>query len=249
MDCAMSERAPFRICLVGLPATGKTTYIAALWAYLTSGLPDGRYRVTAFPDDPSYLNEIATAWAAGRDMPRNSLGTTDRIEFTIETPDRAEITVVLPDLAGEVFLNAIIRPWIAEDVAEAVTSSDLLLLFVNGEKAKTYAALGDHEVPQGEGGGLPSIARPAAVTTQDTSATDAVTVQIGLGLAPFSDFVVEDLDSDTLNTELLQRLLYLTQDNGPPPIAIVVSAWDVPDGNGDTPRFGYAANSPLSAFK
>src|SRR4051812_41831597 len=105
----MTAGSRFRLCLVGLPATGKTTYIAALWAYLTSGLPAGGYRVRQFPDDPLYLNEIAKAWAAGQKMPRNSLGASDRIEFTIESPNRTFITLVLPDLPGEVFRNAIIR--------------------------------------------------------------------------------------------------------------------------------------------
>ena len=233
------------MCLVGLPATGKTTYIAALWAYLTSGLPDGGYRVTDFPDDPSYLNAIAVAWAGGADMPRNSLGATDRIEFTIETPSRSALTIVLPDLPGEIFLNAVVRPSIDEDPADAVTSSDLLLVFVNGEKARTYAALGDHQLPHG------AEAEVTPAPTEGSEPGDASTTigerddQVGPSAAHSNDFAVEALDSDTLNTELLQRLVYLMRDNGTPPIVIVVSAWDALDGIGETPQGWLCREQPM----
>ena len=231
----MTASPPLRLCLIGLPATGKTTYIAALWGYLTSGLPAGGYRVTEFPDDPSYLSQIAAAWAAGKPMPRNSLGATDRIEFTVETPAGAAITLVMPDLPGEVFRNAILRPFIDEDTAEAVTGSDLLLVFVNGEKAKSFAALGDYEV----------------LASDETEAdVDSPTIggdgSSGTVAAPvLKDFAVEDLDSDTLNTELLHRLVHLTRDSGLPSLAVVVSAWDAHRASGHTPAEWLAREQPM----
>ena len=243
----MSSAPPLRLCLIGLPATGKTTYIAALWGYLTSGLPAGGYRVTDFPDDPSYLNQIAAAWAAGDPMPRNSLGATDRIEFTIETPTGTAITLVLPDLPGEVFRNAILRPFIDEDAAEAVTGSDLLLVFVNGEKARTYSALGDHDVPPPNE--IDDDATSGADTTED--GTDATEPGTG-GSSPDTaktperkEFSVQDLDSDTLNTELLQRLVHITRDTGLPRLAVVVSAWDAHHASGDKPADWLAREQPM----
>ena len=203
-----------RLCLVGLPSTGKTTYIAALWAYLTSGLPEGSYRVTEFPADPSYLNQIARAWATGSAMPRNSLGATDLIEFTIETPTSGQLTVVLPDLPGEVFRNAILRPMIDDDTAKAVNGSGFLLLFINGETAQTYTAIGD-------------FAHAESETT------------------PRTDFAISDLDSDTLNSELLHRLTYLMRDQGLPPIAVVVSAWDAHHEVGVTPSDWLSREQPM----
>ncbi|MGZ4314204.1 MAG: TRAFAC clade GTPase domain-containing protein [Gaiellaceae bacterium] len=247
MDEQVTSPDSFRLCLVGLPATGKTTYIAALWSYLTSGPPEGTYRVTQYPDDPSYLNAIAEAWVGGESMPRNSLGSTDRIEFTIETPARRVLTIVLPDLPGELFLNAVVRPWIDEDTAQAVTGSDLLLVFVNGEKAKTYSALGDQELPHHE-----PATNEAPVGARSDSADPAQ--ESGAGSAPQSpdiatsvDFSVEGLDSDTLNTELVQRLVYLTTEDGTPPILVVVSAWDSLHDPGERPEAWLRREQPMLA--
>ena len=239
----MTDTPRFRLCLVGLPATGKTTYIAALWAYLTSGLPAGGYRVTEFPDDPLYLNQIAAAWSAGEKMPRNSLGASDRIEFTIESPNGAWLTLVLPDLPGEVFRNAILRPMIDENTAEAVTGSDLLLFFVNGETARTYAALGDYDVPHQEGdhaGGVDSFdAIDVSLTPDESGPREALLAR--------QEFAIQDLDSDSLNTELLQRLAYLSRDRGLPPIVVVVSAWDAHENSGDTPKEWLKREQPMMA--
>lgn len=206
-----------RLCLIGLPSTGKTTYIAALWSYLSSAVGEGDPRVTQMPDDPRYLNEIASAWAQGGLMPRNSLGATDRIEFTVEMASGATTTLVLPDLPGESFRNAVIHPMIDEDTASAVESSDLLLFFVNGQTATTYTALGEYEVP------------PA-----DMASTE-------------QEFLIEALDSDTLNGELLHRLLYLVRDRSMPPLLVMVAAWDVHEQSGDTPAEWLACHQPMFA--
>lgn len=246
----MTPLVPLRLCLVGLPDTGKTTYIAALWGYLISGLPPGGYRVTEFPDDPAYLSQIAAAWAAGDPMPRNSLGASDRIEFTVQSPSGAKVTLVLPDLPGEVFRNAILRPFIDEDTAEAVTGSDLLLLFVNGEKAKTFTALGDFEViaasgPDAEIGSAPDSLQGSADDAPSNPAEPGEAFPAIAAEPARKDFAIQDLDSDTLNTELLQRLVHLTRDTGLPCLAVVVSAWDAHRNSGDTPSQWLAREQPM----
>lgn len=229
----------FRLCLLGLPRTGKTTYLAALWSYLRSDLPDGQYRITELPKDTAYLDAISVVWAAGETMPRSSPEVSDHIEFTIEVPGRPPIEVVLPDLPGEVFLNAIRRPVISEGPGTAVRDSDLLLLFVNSKSARMFEPLGDHPAdPHAEDAEPPpapnewngdpadgvdqaaeEIVRPAdggePETEDDRSAPR------------FKEFDVAALDTDTLNYELIERLEDFLGDAGFPPLLIVVSAWDV----------------------
>jgi hypothetical protein len=225
----MTEPIPFRMCLIGLPATGKTTFIAALWAFLRSGQPPDRYRVTKVPENPAYLNAIAKAWTERAEMPRSSPGMASQIEFTIEVPSGDPVTVVLPDLPGEVFLNAIRRPSIDEEPADAVTSSDLLIVFVNGQTARTVANLGDQETP-------------AETSPEAPSPPDGADGPNPTG----TEFVIGDLDSDTLNTELLQRLVCLMRDQPTPPIVVVVSAWDVLVGLGQTPEQWLKHEQPMT---
>lgn len=216
----MTGPQPIRVCLVGLPATGKTTYIAALWAYLRSGAPDATYRVPRVPEDTTYLNAIANAWATGADMPRSSPGATDTVEFTIEIDGRSPVTVVLPDLPGEMFLNAVRRASIDTVPAEAVVGSDLLLLFVNGQRATAFAPLGDQEPP-------------ISVTESDDGER-------------INEFTIGALDTDTLNTELLERLRHLL-DRPLPPIVVVVSAWDVLEGSYASPADWLEKQQPMTS--
>ncbi|HEY2200151.1 MAG TPA: hypothetical protein VGH69_21075, partial [Mycobacterium sp.] len=68
------------------------------------------------------------------------------------------------------------------------------MFFVNGETAKTYSALGEY-APDGPREG-----------------------QAGSGgeTQPPREFSIEELDSDTLNAELLHRLSFLARDRGMP---------------------------------
>ena len=107
----MTDSAPLRFCLVGLPETGKTTYIAALWAYVSAAGPPEKYHVEPdkYPADAAYLNEIADAWARGKDMPRNDSTPTPRIEFEVAAGERRSLLFRLPDLRGEVYKQIVSR--------------------------------------------------------------------------------------------------------------------------------------------
>jgi hypothetical protein len=231
---------PFRLCLIGLPKTGKTTYLAALWSYLRSDLPGDQYRITELPENTAYLDAISYAWAAGETMPRSGPEVSDHIEFTIEVPDRPPLQVVLPDLPGEVFLNAVRRPVIDEGTGTAVLNSDLLLLFVNCRSAWMFEPLGDHPVdPMVEGTEPPPPANEwnagAVPEVEPTAGDDDATgngegeheVDGGPAAHGFKEFNIGELDTDTLNYELIERLGEFLADAGFPPLLIVVSAWDV----------------------
>jgi hypothetical protein len=228
--------------LVGLPATGKTTYIAALWAYLRSGLDDSKWRVLEVPEDTTYLNLIVQAWLDRKEMPRSAPGV-DTVEFTVQTPGGQPTTIVVPDLPGEMFLNAVRRPAIDTVPATAVTESDVLFIFVNGQRASTFAPLGDQEPPDeafDEDEEVEEIEDEGAGTDEEHTEAEAGDTP------PLREFVISDLDSDTLNTELLQRVLYLRRDQAPPPVVVVVSAWDVLDVTGKTPEEWLKDEQPMT---
>jgi hypothetical protein len=250
------DQAPLRVCLIGLPGTGKTTYIAALWAYLRSGLDDTKYRVLQVPEDTTYLNLIAKAWLERRDMPRSSPGVST-VEFTIQCPDGQATTVVVPDLPGEMFLNAVRRPAMDTGAAAAIVSSTLLLVFVNGQKATTFAPLGDQEPPNG--GDQDRDLDDDEDTPFEEDLPESALSGFEIGIAGDADepemtdhtralpeFQISDLDSDTLNTELMQRVVYLLRDRRLPPIVVVVSAWDVLDQTGKTPEQWLAHEQPMT---
>jgi hypothetical protein len=239
----------FRLCLLGLPGTGKTTFLAALWSYLRSGLPEDQYRISELPDDTSYLDAISYAWAAAEPMPRSSPEVSDHIEFTIEVPNRPPLQLVLPDLPGEVFLNAVRRPLIDEGPGTAVLNSDLLMLFVNCRSARTFEPLGDHPAdPTALAEPLPlanEMIGDLSVTPIDGLVDDSSDNRDRSSIR-FREFDIGALDTDTLNCELLQRLEDFLDQHGFPPLLIVVSAWDVYAGEpGLTPDHWLRDHQPM----
>lgn len=185
-----------RLCLVGLPETGKTTYIAALWAYVNAPGPADRYHVVHPPEDAKYLTEIADAWVKGLDMPRNDSTKAPQVSFGIGAAGKPELEFRLPDLRGEVFKTLVTKFQTDQPTIDLLAGADVLLFVVSARNSTTFAALADMEFavpPEGE---------------------------------PEPDVILDDLDTDFLNTELLQKLCYLYADAELPPIVILVSAWD-----------------------
>jgi hypothetical protein len=185
-----------RLCLVGLPETGKTTYIAALWAYVNAPGPVERYRIVRQPKDAKYLTEIADAWVRGLDMPRNDSTEAPNVSFEIGAKNKRNLEFRLPDLRGEVFKTAVTKSQADQATIDSVMNADVILFVVSTRSATTFAALAE-------------LGFPAPPEGQ-----------------PEPDVVLDDLDTDFLNTELLQKLRYLFVDTKMPPILVLVSAWD-----------------------
>jgi hypothetical protein len=195
-----------RVCLVGLPEAGKSSYIASLWAYLAAGPTGDSYRITGFPEQVAYLKELADKWFLGEKLDRNVSGTVKAVEFELRAEHRQDLEISVPDLPGEEFKHAVTFSRIDEDIAEMVLAADVVLFFVNAHDARTFEPLAD--IP------------PAADSGQE--------VHI--------DFDPADLDSDLLNSSLLQQLLYLWRDRQRLPVVIVlISAWDLCTASGMTP--------------
>lgn len=198
---------PLRVCLVGLPAAGKTSYLAALWAYVSAGPGDDTYQISGFPAQVAYLKQLGDQWFAGQRVDRNTIGTIHHVEFALHARDRQDLAVNVPDLPGEAFKQAVTARRIDRDIVSFVLRCDLLLFFINAGDARTFNALADF--PLG-----------------DESHLDEVVA-----------FDPEHLDSDLLNAELLQQLQFLMQDTpAAPAIAVVVSAWDLCTQSRMTPR-------------
>lgn len=210
-----------RLCLLGLPQTGKTTYIAALWAYVTAAGPPDKYRVVKAPADATYLNAIAEAWANGLDMPRNAPGADSRIEFEIGAEGRTNLAFRLPDLPGEVFRRSISLSRLPREVYDWLLESDVLLFCVNADTSNQYVPADGHILPG----------------PNPTPGPDG----------KFPDLNVEEADTDSLNSDLLQRIRYIFRDRTMPPIVLMVTAWDTVDGLGLTPPAWLATNQPQLA--
>ena len=89
------------VLMVGLPESGKTTYLAAFWHLLEKEfIQDGRLQMTKMPDEIDYLSSISDAWARCEQMPRTR--SEQRFDVTISLKSsitNVEFDLLIPDLS------------------------------------------------------------------------------------------------------------------------------------------------------
>lgn len=210
------------VCFVGLPGAGKTTFLAAFWAACRAGEANAAYTITKFPHPAArkYLQKIAEAWFEARAVERNTSASWEPIELSLRSGSGSEFDLRVPDLSGEAFRDAAAERYVDQRVVDLVVDSDLILFFVNAATATVPLSLAD-------------IA-PAA--TDDAAPDVAV------------EFDPRALETDVLNAELLQMLPTLTETpERPPPLAVIVSAWDRVDVLGQSPEQWLDTNQPMFA--
>ena len=99
----MSAR-PFRQLLIGLPGTGKTTFLVALWHVVESGELGNALQLAELPPNRAQLNEFREAWFAGLEIPRTTPAAARTIPLILRDPQTGEIAeVFFPHMSGESF--------------------------------------------------------------------------------------------------------------------------------------------------
>lgn len=100
----MNDSASNRFVLFGLPATGKTSFLAALWYLLHHNQVEHRLTLGRMEGDSGYLNHISRLWSRFEVVPRTSVDAEQIVSMVLN--DRATgktITLTFPDLSGESF--------------------------------------------------------------------------------------------------------------------------------------------------
>src|SRR5229473_6972899 len=102
----MTESASNQFVMIGLPAAGKTSFLAALWYLVQHKQVERRLEVKDFKGDMRYLNQIADSWAEFQPLPRTNTGTEQTVSmFLKDTVTNNSFTLTVPDLSGETFLS------------------------------------------------------------------------------------------------------------------------------------------------
>lgn len=208
------------IVVLGLPGSGKTTFLAALWHLLTSGEVNTKLSLVRLnADQASHLNEIAALWRKARVQER-TLSAGDRtVTMWLQAGTEPEFQLSFPDMAGESFQEMWEGRRCAPEVAACMQSSGVLL-FVHADKIKKPGWIIE-DIEDAEAMGLPvEPGRPVSWSAR---------------LAPTQVKLVD----------ILQSLQSKALDIGPRRVAIVLSAWDKAVGAGKRPEEYLAAHLPL----
>ena len=95
--------------ILGLPRSGKTTYLAALWHVIDAGEVATKLVLDKLIGDNAYLNKIVDAWRRCEEVPRTSMLDEKKVTIHAHAPASGQkIALGLPRLVGRV-LQATIR--------------------------------------------------------------------------------------------------------------------------------------------
>lgn len=106
-------------CLIaGLPAAGKTTYIAALYTIEKEGDTGHALTCVKYPDNTFYLDGLRKCWLGMKSVDRTTLVEPAVIELVMKNKETEEtLTLKIPDFKGESYSNIILNN-ISDDLTQ-----------------------------------------------------------------------------------------------------------------------------------
>lgn len=213
----MTERS---VVIIGLPESGKTTFLGALWHLVTAREIETALRFHNLRSgDVAHLNAIAARWRAARVQERTAIGGNKLVSINLLDQSGLAVRVTFPDVAGEAYRRMWEERACDQEVADLLRAAGVLL-FIHADTIRAPRWVVDDvelsrklglPVPQGEE--VPWHPR----------------------LAPTQIQVVA----------LLQLLHEPPLDVGPRRLAIMLSAWDTVAEEGLDPEDFLKARLPL----
>lgn len=215
----MSERS---VVVMGLPGSGKTTFLAALWHLVSEReLPCKLTYVSLQSGNVEHLHEIASLWRAARKQERTAQGGDKLVSMILRAEGGPPQTVTFPDVAGEAFTQM----WGLRECDEVVAGwlrQPGVLLFVHADKVTAPRWVSEEA----------QLSRDLGILNE---AGAEEPVDWSPALAPTQVQLVD----------LLQSMQDEPLDVGPRRLAIILSAWDKAEGRGLPPEEYLAKRMPL----
>jgi hypothetical protein len=229
-----------KVIAAGMPASGKSTFIAALTHLLTAEQVPTELRLAKLSEDEGHLSRLEEAWLAAARLDRTRKPSEKWVSFYVEdTQTKAQSELLVPDLRGELFAQPATVGRCQRRLWEALVECDGLLLFTNAE-----APMDDLMVDQVShmAVGLADLGAPVgsvAVNAERDTSTE---------INPITNpdagkFRADDMPEQAKLVELLQAMNRLPIAAKRRRLALVVSAWDVV-GDYD-PLAWVSANRPM----
>ncbi len=216
--------------LIGLPSTGKTSFLAALWYAIQQNVSSTRLVLKKLDGDSTYLSSIRTAWLQYKTIARTPTGTERFVSMWLKNPEtNDEIRLIFPDVSGESFVEQWASRQVSVTYNECLKGANGALLFVHPS----------------------SIIQPIRITAVDDLAAlidDEVAAEPTEPMTsapPPTPWRVESSPTQVQLVELLQFLMEQPSFRPIFPLAIVVSAWDLVNSSRISPEKWVEVQLPL----
>ena len=210
------------VVIIGLPESGKTTFLAALWHLITERDIDTALRFHTLKDgDASHLNEIAARWRDAKVQDRTVIGGNRLVSMNLKDANDTPVRVTFPDVPGEAYR----RMWEDRDCEPEIVEilqAGGVLLFIHADAITPPRWVVD-EVAQSKALGL-EFSEDQEVAWHPRMAPTQVQL-----------------------VDILQLLRSEPLDVGQRKLAIMLSAWDKAKGERLAPDAYLEAKLPLLA--
>lgn len=212
------------VVAMGLPGSGKTTFLAALWHLVSEKeVPCKLTYVSLQTTNIEHLHQIASQWRAAKKQERTAQGGDKLVSMILKTEGGDPQTVTFPDIAGEAFLQM----WGLRECDETVAGwlkEPGVLLFIHADKVTAPKWVVEEKL----------LMEDMGIPVKDEAEAEEV-VDWSPDLAPTQVQLVD----------LLQSMQAEPLDVGPRRLAIILSAWDKAAGRGLSPEQHLTRRMPL----
>jgi hypothetical protein len=226
----MNNSSSHQILLVGLPSTGKTSYLAALWYMVNQSNVDCRLSLEKLDGEIKYLNQIRDAWLEYKPVPRNRLDSETVASMALKDRETGrEVGLSFPDLSGESFRLQWTERQFTSRYDERLRQASGAILFVHPERIQKPNRIDTVNDLADIVGGAVSEEEVSGETSQ-------------LATKPWD---IEKTPTQVQLVELLQFVSSREYFRSPFRVAILVSAWDILVGLPETPAKWVSDQLPL----
>ncbi|MDX6768768.1 MAG: hypothetical protein SF051_04500 [Elusimicrobiota bacterium] len=204
--------------VIGLPETGKTTFLAALWHVVTSREISGSLTLNEYPPERGYIEKLVRKWLDLESVGRTSQESINQIVMKLTSPaDNATEEIVFPDVSGELYRDEILKGRICSPASYALfQKASNILLFVNPNRIQ-----GPDRIDEVGSKGSSSTPKSSSLAELDALLAPSANAATESTPIPWEPDLVP---TQVKMVELLQLIASICENKFG--IAVVVSAWD-----------------------
>jgi Double-GTPase 1 len=212
-----------RILIAGMPASGKSTFIAALRHVLVAQEVGCSLELTELADEETHLNELERHWLEGKMVQRTKTATETWVEFRVRDRESGDsASLALPDLRGEAFEQPATAGSCSVELLGELESADAIMLFTNANRSDDNIMISD-----------------LGDMFEDTGPQDT---------QPITDFDPSRMPEEPKIVELLQFANRKPRFGKQRKLVLIISAWDmVSPSLNDDPDLWLRTHRPMLA--
>jgi hypothetical protein len=220
--------ADSQILLIGLPGTGKTSFLAALWYMVDQATVDCALVLDKLDGDITYLNQIRQSWLDYKAVHRTYSDSEKVVSMRLKhRSNGSAVKLTFPDLSGESFRLQWTERQFTANYDKLLREAHGAILFIHPD----------------------TVVKPNRIDMVDELLSGQWEGDEKMAAAPAGSFgrpwESQKAPTQVQLIELLQFIVAQEYFRPPFKLAVVVSAWDMLVGLGNSPKHWVSSQLPM----